>query len=184
MSEAATQMVKNVLLSSQVDKIKPFSIGGFTLSPCYYRGLAGFMMLGSPTVVYDYTYSGEAEYRPGSNKLIIGFESIGYNENRGIIIHEATHAVCDMLKIKMIRGDAEAMAYIAQCQFMRANFGDWGLTDPDPIINEIFRKAWILGNMILDGETPSVFDYANLVQTISTHSDYSRAFQMANYKGI
>jgi hypothetical protein len=180
------QLVKNVLFSGEVDKIKHFTVGGFTLAPCYYKGLAGYIsMFDSPQVIYNSNYDGTAEYFPKSNRLYIGFQSTLYSENKGMIIHEATHAVCDMLGIQILRGDSEVLAYVAQCQYMRANFGDYRLEDSsDPIMDEIFKKAWAIATTIQNDNTPSESDYADLRQEISKHPYYSRSAEPAAYDGI
>ena len=168
------QTVRNVLMSEQTVKIKPFTVSGQTLVANLYKMLAaGLPLLGSMTVEYDSTLEkGTAEYDSDSNTMKVGFTSIEYDEQRGIIIHESTHAVCDMMKMDITVANSEVMAFVAQCQFMLANFGNYPLTGKTKTKTAIFAAAWKAAEKIQNNQTLSESDYKNVRDAVCADSDY------------
>lgn len=166
--------VGNVLMSSQTGKIKMFTVSGQTLVASFYQALAARMsMFDSMKVEYDSTLKkGTAEYDSDTNTMKIGFTAIEYDEHRGIIIHESTHAVCDMVKMTITVADSEVMAYIAQCQYMLANFGNYPLTGKTAAKTAIFAAAWKVAEKIQNGQIPSETDYSTVRLAVCSDSDY------------
>jgi hypothetical protein len=178
-----TELVKNVLMSGETKKIKMFTVNGQTLAANFYQALAAQMSLfDSMTVEYDQSLQGKAEYLSKTNTMRLGFSSIQYDEQRGMIIHEATHAVCDMLKMSMTIADSETMAYVAQCQFMLANRGDYPLTGTTPEKTALFAAAWTVAKRIQNGEILNNSDYSLVRQAVSQVKKYGIK-SLANHAG-
>ena len=182
------QLVKNVLMSQHTEKIKMFTVSGQTLVACFYQALAARMSLfDCMKTVYDPSIKkGTAEYDSESNTMKLAFMSIEYDEQRGIIIHESTHAVCDMLKMNIMVADSEVMAYIAQCQFMLANFGNYPLIGKTDTKTAIFAAAWKVAEKIQNGQTPSETDYKTVRDAVCGDSEYGEKSlsQTAAFDGL
>src|SRR5215203_5807182 len=173
MSEIKDFVVR-VLNSGDTDKIKPFTAYGHTIFPIYYKTLAARLsMFDSIEIVQS--SGGEAKYRPASNKMFIGFGPTHETHKKALIIHEATHAVGDMIRMPVNNDVGEVLAYVAQCVYYKANAGNYDLYDPkDSDITEVLRLAGAIAWNILNGGTPSAGDFDALRVKIAAHDDYSR----------
>jgi len=75
---------------------------------------------------------------------------------QGLIIHEATHALCDRNSYSMDIGESESMAYIAQCQYgwlkMPAGkrLGGGAMDGIDPL-DQVFAQGWTIAENLLNG---------------------------------
>lgn len=182
-----TQEVKNFLMGGRTSKIKMFTVSGQNLIAVFYQALAAQISLfDSITVEYDGSLQGKAEYLSKSNTLRLGFTSIQEEEHQGMIIHEATHAVSDMLKMNMMLADSEVMAYVAQCQYMLANHGDYGMTGKTKSKTAIFAAAWTVARKIQNGTNPSDNDYAAVRKAVCDDDEYGikSSSQLANFDGL
>lgn len=181
-------LVTTVLMNGGTAKIKHFTVGGFTIYPIYYQVLASRISLfDSVEVVYSQSYVNRARYIPGENKMIIGFQSTIPDLGKALVVHEATHAVCDMLKLSMKRGDSEAMAYIAQCQYWKANISNDRLEgnvigDEDDLV---FEAAWNIACAIQAGQSVPSTDYDKLQAALAANNSYKKHInERPAYDGI
>lgn len=166
--------------------IKDFRVSGHLLTANYYLALAARMSLfDSMQVKFNPTLDGEAEYKSKNNTMYIGFTSTFEETNRAIIIHEATHAVCDMLKMNMMVADSEVMAYVAQCQYMVTK-SSYRIEGGNKENDAIFAAAWSVAKMIQNGQTPSDADYLKVRQAVCADTEYGLkvASIAAVYDGI
>ncbi len=179
------QFVISVLRSGETDKIKPFTAYGQTIFPIYYKTLAARLSLFDSIKVVK-SGSGDVEYSPADNKMTIGFSPTHETHKKALVIHEATHAVCDMIKMPVNNDVGEVLAYVAQCQYYKANAGNYDLADPrDSDITEVLRLAGAIAWNILNGGTPSAGDYDALRVKIAAHADYSKyAAVSAGFNGL
>jgi hypothetical protein len=179
------QFVLSVLRSGGVDKIKPFTAYGQSIFPIYYKSLAARLSMFDSIQVVQ-TTDGNVEYIPADNKMIIGFPPTHEPHKKALVIHEATHAVCDMIKMPVNNDVGEVLAYVAQCQYYKANAGNIDLGDDrDSDITEVLRLAGAIAWNILNGGTPSAGDYDALRVKIAAHADYSQyAAVSAGFNGI
>lgn len=179
------QFVLSVLRSGGIDKIKPFTAYGQTIFPIYYKSLAARLGMFDSIKVVQST-GGNVEYTPADNKMVIGFAPTHETHKKALVIHEATHAVCDMIRMPVNNDVGEVLAYVAQCQYYKANAGNYDLADPgDPDITEVLRLAGAIAWNILNGGTPTANDFDALRLKIAAHADYSRyAAVSAGFNGI
>ena len=177
-------LVTNILTNGETAKMKPFTVGGNTIYPVHFQTLATRMLLfDSVTVHYHSMYQDRAKYFPGKNKMFIGFQSTVPNEGRSLIVHEATHAICDMLKLSMTRADSESLGYIAQCLHYRANYGN----DPLSVggMEDVFTAAWKIACAVHDGKTVPSADYDNVLNNLNENNSYKNCMnEISAYDGI
>ena len=77
---------------------------------------------GKPSIKYYPKLESSGYYEPGPNTLWFKFPSTGGDlVKQSVIVHEATHAILDMNSADVMIGDAEAIAYVAQCQYYIIN---------------------------------------------------------------
>ena len=139
-------LVAGVLLGPQTSKMRGFSFNGFSFDPVYYKQLAiHILFTDNFRVKWDKNLNGSAVYKPHKNTIYLGFYQNQGVESDALIVHESTHAVCDMLKKTLAIADAEVMAYIAQCQFAYANNtnsdGSRLLGSDDPVRDQVWSTA-------------------------------------------
>jgi hypothetical protein len=177
-------LVTNVLTNGETAKMKPFSVGGNTIYPIYYQVLATRMSsFDSVTVHYHSKYHDRAKYFPGSNKMFIGFQSTVPPEGRSLIIHEATHAICDMLRLSMTRADSESLGYIAQCLHYKTNFGNNPLSIEG--MEDVFAAASKIACAVHDGQTIPSADYDDLRNKLNENNTYKNCMnEISAYDGI
>lgn len=184
--------VSRVLFSSTARKLRPMQIGNTLVMNKDY-GLLGnkFKNEGKPAVKYYPNLSCSGYYEPGPNNLWFKFPSSAGNLiKESVIIHEATHAILDMNSADVIIGDAEAIAYVAQCQYYIYN-------NPNPemrLMDEkgegtpkdlVFKLAMGLAARLIAWETLKDNDYHELRQAISNDPEYYwEFFTPAAYNGI
>ena len=178
------RLVTNILTSGETAKMKPFSVGGNMIQPVHYQTLAIRMLFfDSVTVHYHSKYQDRAKYFPSEDKMFIGFQSIIPMEGKSLIIHEATHAVCDMMSMSMTRADSESLGYIAQCLHYRTNFGNYPLSIEG--MEEVFAAAWKIACAVHDGQTPPSADYDDLRNKLNENGSYKNCMnEMSAYDGI
>jgi hypothetical protein len=168
-----TQIVINVL-NGGVDKIKPFTVGGQTIFPIYYKALAARMALSGSIEVKE---SSKVKYDPKEDVMSLNFNRVGVGDYRekALIVHEATHAVCDMIRMPINNDLGEVMAYVAQCQYFIGNFGNPNYTDPDSNMEAILTEATTIAQNIQSGGTPTAADYESLRAKIAVHKEYKKS---------
>lgn len=194
MGNSLITSVINTLRSSEVQKMKPFSFGQCTIAPVEYTKLAWSMILyDNPQIVKNSRMKeADADYATGSNKLRFKFNKAVSVEQKALVIHEATHAVMDMLKIKMLVKYAEMFAYIAQCQFAMVAapqngrfYEEADKHDPENIGDQRFAAAWNIAKRLQSGGSVDSEDYENLADLISIDPKYKTLCnKMADYNGI
>ena len=184
-----SQLVKTVLMSGETKKIKMFTVSGQSLAAVFYQALAAKMsMFDSMTVEHNPALGTQAEYDSKDNVMYLGFTSISYDdtERKGVIIHEATHAVSDMTKMSISLADSEVMAYVAQCQFMLANSGDYGMTGNTKTQTAIFAAAWTAARKIQNNVIPTEADYKAVRDAVCADDKYGMKAlsQVADFNGL
>lgn len=178
-------LVTTILSSEKTAKMKPFSVGGTTIYPVFYKMLATQMLFFDSVIVeYHSTYQDRgAKYFTKTNKMIIGFQSIVPSEGKSLIVHEATHAVCDMLGKPMSRADSESLGYIAQCLHYRTNFGNYPLSMDG--MEDVFAAAWKIACAVYDGKTAPSSDYDDLRNKLNSNDTYKNCMnEISNYDGV
>ena len=179
-------MVMDVLTASDTQKIKSFSFGGKGFSPSVFPILKELVQSGAIKVEYDSSKSGMAEYDYGTNTFYLGFTEASSLTRKALVLHEATHAVYDMVKTKMSVADSESIAYIVQCQYAQANNSDptQRLTGNTDAKDKVFELAWAIAGKLLAGQKPTLSEYNALREAVSRHPYYmGKAAADAGFNG-
>lgn len=120
--------------------------GGIHIAPSDYAAVKSKVQGGQIRVVRRAGLgNGVAKYRYTHNTLIVGFATLGGNADReALVVHECTHAACDIRSTHLTVGNAEAVAFIAQCLFFYYK-NERALSRPGvhpTFANPILRAAW------------------------------------------
>ena len=179
--------VMKVLLSSETQKMKPFSFAGVGFTPQVFPILVNMIKDSKIKVEFDSKQSGRAEYDYATNTLFLGFTSAQTLSRKALIIHESIHAIYDVAAQKMTVADSESIAYIAQCQFARANNPnpEQRLKSPDAAKDKVFELAWSIAGKILAGEKPTSSEKTELSSAVSQHPFYmANSAHDAGFNGV
>lgn len=184
--------VVQVLFSSGIRKIRPIQIGGSqVLAPQYELLGKSIKGKGKPSIKYYPKLESSGYYEPGPNTLWFKFPSTGGDlVKQSVIVHEATHAILDMNSADVMIGDAEAIAYVAQCQYYIINNTDSEKRLMDEkgegtLKDKVFELAMGIAGTLLSWGTPTPSDYHELRQAIANDPEYYwDFFTPAAYDGI
>ena len=182
-------MAASVLLSQETQCLRSFSVNGITFNPVDLQKLGFNILMGyNPKVKYNSNLSSLGQYDSYYNTMWFRFNSATNVMEKSNVVHEATHAACDMNRQKMTVAYSEVMAYIVQAQFVRAN-------NPNP--NErylqgatwqsdrVYEIAWMLAGKLLNGVTLTALEVTNLKNAICANPTYAaEAANIAGYAGI
>lgn len=178
-TEAAKFSVASVLGGAKLKKIKDFTFGGHRLRTSdlalLYHEITN--PAGAMNVKVNPTQKWPAFYQSKDNTLYLKFYAASDLTKQALIVHESTHAVFDFKKAKMDIGTSEAIAYIAQCQYARANS-----TSSDPNVrlfdegdnDWVFDIGWKLAGKLLGGGSLSSSDEADMRQAVKKHTFYGK----------
>lgn len=181
------EVVTKVLNSPAALSIKTFFVGGNMITGSFYQALAAQMSMFECLNVLHYPNlkGASAMYDSGSNALLLRFKQPGSPTETSLIIHEATHAICDMLQMNISVMESEMMAYIAQCQFYRGLRQPSRLWSQDAKKDAVFEFATNIAEALQAGTTPSSQDFESLRQAVTKHPYYKNSYgKSANYDGI
>ncbi len=176
--ELTRDMVTNVVNSPDVYKIKHFQMDLVHFHPAMFVNLVNLIAMDKVHVKFA-ALSGEAGYESGSNTLEFGFTSATTLSEKALVLHEATHALLDIIIAPGMKvGDSEAMAYIVQCQYARANHTVAGerLLGDGTKEDKVFKIAWAIAGKILKDKTPKAKEYERLKKAVSKHPDYKDTY--------
>lgn len=185
----ASTMVTSVLMSYETLCIKPFSVNGTYFDPVDLQKIGQKIQAGYyPAVKYNSKLT-HSYYHSSNNELWFKFFSAPSVMERSMVIHEATHAVCDMNSAKMTIAESEAMAYIVQSQFAYANnpypkqrYLQGGTWQSD----RVFQIAWTLAKKLIEsGQTITASEVSTLKNAIAGNPTYAAsAANSAGYNGL
>ena len=90
-----------------------------------------------------------ALYYKATNTMEVGLDAVNSRMWKGYVIHEAVHAWIDKSKLRPLRVENEAIAYIAQAvYYRRVGMGRSRFS------SDIYLTARDIGNSIIRGQTP------------------------------
>lgn len=181
-------MVVNILTGAEAKKINGFTFFGKTFSVLTFNNIKNLIEAGFIKAEYDEKKSGMAEYDYGNNTLYLGFKSTSELTKKALVVHEAVHAVYDMVKMKMSVADSESIAYIVQCQYARANApeGSSRLQSSNSGNDKVFEVGWRIAGKLLGQDTSALTteDYTAMREAVSGHTYYSaKAAKDAGFNG-
>lgn len=172
-------MVTNILTGSEIQKINSFTFYGKHFSAGTFANIKSLLESGFIKAVYDEKKIGMAEYDYASNTLYLGFKATAELTKKALVVHEAVHAVYDMVKMKMSVADSEAIAYIVQCQYARANSTSSDPNDrlfsSDPKKDKVFEIGWRIAGKLLGKDSSPLTDddYRQMRDAVSQHPYYA-----------
>ena len=113
--------------------------------------------------------------------MTLGFNSAAGMNQRALILHEATHAACDVARYgAMITIESEIMAYVAQAVFLTVKLGSLPLQS-----DAIISNSQLLADIVLSGRALTPADLLAISQEILTHRDYAgKATLRVGYDGV
>lgn len=186
---AAKTSVASVLGSTALKKIKDFTFNGhrFKVSDLAHMYHELTNPLGKLNVKVKPNSKYDAYYQSKDNTLYISFYVAGDLTKQALVVHEVTHAVFDFKAAKMDIGTSEAIAYIVQCQYARANSTS---DDPDVRLWDsgdddwVFDIGWRIAGKLLSGGSIDSTDEADMRQAVRKNSKYHKEYtDMADFDG-
>ncbi len=160
------------------------------VNPMYYRQVAAAIRDGRISFLVPGQMQTSAQYAHVRGANRIEFSS-RYNNapmtfrNQSLFVHEASHAVSDLRRIKILRAAEEAVAFVAQAMFLEKN----GVvknapTAPVPT-RRISLSARGIARIYLAGKKASEQAWLDLEQAVSDHPRYKQsARQILTLDGI
>ncbi len=181
--------IASVLIGPELSKIKPFTIKGHVTAANFFATVVAKMQLGYIDAKSLTGSGGKAYYNSTEGCFYLDLDGGLTLAKKALIVHEATHALSDIVWKIMDIGTSESIAYVAQCQFARANN-----PDPDPEVrlygdtaaeDKVFECGWHIAGKLLAGDTPTESDYKNLYDAVDNHPYYKgQAAKPAGYDGV
>ena len=115
-------MTMDVLKSPYIDAID-FTLEGRRYQPSDYKPIMEFVR--DRTIHMDWVMGMDdsAAYFHIPNRFELGFTEATTTLRKSVVVHEATHAVCDKRARPMTVEEGEAVGHIAQCLFYRKATG-------------------------------------------------------------
>jgi hypothetical protein len=154
-----------------------FAVGRIHIYPRDYEKVAAAIEAGSITVKADPTVGHIAYYNPATNRITLSPEL----RDRGLIVHEATHAIFDIRALFTRVEESEGVAYVAQMLYGR--FANPGapryIVSADPghpmswaAWQEIFDQSSRLAQQLTKNPTATDDDAADLYRAIRNANLY------------
>jgi len=184
MGALETQVVK-VLTKAETGKIK-FSLGVISIDSNSYKQVKTNIDNGKIKVVYDSKLGkNAAKYRYTHNTLFLGFQLADTGDREALIIHECTHAVCDIAKKALLVSQSEAAAYVAQClYFYYLNEAALAKGTVQPTFKSgILQAAWDVATKARQNSSLSDKDTEKLIAEIAKDPAY-KSKQSYAYDGV
>lgn len=138
----ATQ-VSDLLAKAATGKIN-FSIPTIAIGPQSYKEVKANIDNGKISVVHDNKYGANvARYRYSENKLLLGFKLVETTDQEALIIHECTHAACDIAGKTLLEINSEIAAFLAQVSYFYYANESAILAGSKPTFTPgILKEAW------------------------------------------
>lgn len=157
-------LVRNTIVAVLADpdvQYINFVIGGYDFRPEHYQRVSSAVSSGQLDTRFNPGQADDAWYDSSCNLFSLRSPFADTNTKKALIIHEATHASCDLRNLRNMCVDtSEAAGYIAQCIFLRRKTSPqqirqgYRLTSTDGNIDWVLEKAWeIAGDILTNGFT-------------------------------
>lgn len=156
--------------SPEVSRIN-FHLLGVEVNSRAYGEIVDKILEGKITVELeqDVGNGAGAKYSPGENKMRFGSHRFGFREWNSYVVHEATHAIVDLKKIKISKIDDEAVAHVAHTLYLRrVGFG----FRSHGIINKTWYAARDVADSIIRQGKPDSNSVKNLQKVIENDPLY------------
>jgi hypothetical protein len=166
-----------------------FNVGSVPVTSRLFERVAERIRRGDIRVTYNPSLGRDAYYYSGSNELELSFQVASRDTQRGVIVHECTHAGFDLMKAsKMRMVSSEAGGYLAQCVFVCFKNRDptQRLRGDTPAKDKKFEVAWRLAEKIKSGQQPTAAELQELRRAVLVDPDYRSIgwSSLAGFDGI
>lgn len=162
--------VRAVLMSREAANIN-FTAFGINIRGTIFPDVANDFTGDKPTrtlIVNEKFEEGVAAlYYKATNTMEVGLDAVNSRMWKGYVIHEAVHAWIDKSKLRPLRVENEAIAYIAQAVYYRRV----GMSR-SRFSSDIYLTARDIGNAIISGKTPAADLLNKLKNAILTNPTY------------
>ena len=190
-SSVATMTVLTTLGESAIKKIS-FDVREHRIVPDCYAQVRRAIVEDRIDVVVNSRLGGGAIYDSGKNQLELADGHSTHMERKALIVHECTHAWCDLKLVKnMTVRTSEAAAYLAQCVYARVKTGQPErefprLQSTNTLTDLVFELAWRLaGKIINNHHNPTLDEIRALEEAISNSPHYrSNADTLCKWDGV
>lgn len=183
-------------------KMLSFGLSVYRFEPHHYHALARAIGEGKVDVACDGTLTDTAAQSAVTNTLYFGFSEATDLDRKSVIVHESTHAICDMRNLRFMgHVEAEGAAYIAQFMFVGAtlsptqrvsvSFRPGGANNAGSISNAAWRIAhanlvWNESGVVARNYGGSK-DYTDLEKALRDSSLYAEKIRdnvVVGYDGV
>lgn len=126
--DTTQRAVQRVLRDAHVDNIR-FTLGDDSFTPQDFHAVASRFETRFLRAFHDPSQGDNAQYFHANDgdrsrgTMLVGFLEASGSFQKSVVIHEATHAVCDARATLMITDRAEAIAHLAQALYYRSSTG-------------------------------------------------------------
>jgi hypothetical protein len=177
-----------VLGGAEMKAVRPFTIKGQLIAYNHYSLVATHIQKGDIKIKHFPDEPETAYYEPGTDTFYVDGNGVIDCHRKALIVHEATHAINDIAFINMDIATSEALSYVAQAQYMRANSGKGstrqlhGDTDEQ---DKVFELAWSIATTLAINKTPSEAEYDALRAAINLAPKYlGTGADPTNFNGV
>jgi hypothetical protein len=149
-----------------------------------YQTIAGRVNDFKIDVAIDTSISVAALYDPSGNVFKVSRGLEHRFEDRCLIVHEATHAVCDLLGKPLNALFSEMVAFVAEARFSRLLKRGPKMTG-DSDAAKVYELADDIAQELSKGRKPKDDTYSDFGLKIQAHPDYSDfTYGMHEYNGV
>lgn len=129
-----------------------------------------------------------AKYNYIKNTITVGFSAVKKDGDlEALVVHECTHAACDIAGKKLLVVESEAAAFVAQClYFYHLNAAELAKPGVSPTFADpILKAAWAVAAKARSKSVLSSADIEPLTAAVTMHAKYkSRHSELETYDGI
>jgi hypothetical protein len=182
------KMVMAVLSKPEVAKIK-FTLETIKIGSSSFQLVKSKIQGNKIKVGYSAKLgTGVAKYSYKKNTLSLGFKSIGGNADKeALIVHECTHAACDIAGKAMLLTHSEAAAYVAQALYFYYR-NEVVLSKPGvkpTFVSALLREAWEVATKARANPKLGKDDIKKLLGLIAKHPLYKKRHSKTEaYDGV
>jgi hypothetical protein len=184
---AATATVLTTLRDAAVRRIQ-FRYSIINVNYLWYRAVAQAIQSGRITVWFEPRLSSTGEYDIRGNRLLLKYTQANSISRKMVIVHEATHAACDIRRQHLGVLASESLAYLAGAMYNRwtvNNIEARRVRNRNASTDRILSAAWQLSGMLLAGHRVSLQNCIPLFSSLARHPGYAQDWEkVVLYNGI
>ena len=173
-------MNRRILINTLVNQVSFINLKyqEAIVNPFYYRMVAEAIQNGRISIREPLQNSGYgigAKYFRDSNVIVYSLRSanqLQQIDSLALFVHEASHAISDLRRIKIRRSAEEAVAIVAQLMFMERNGSRVKPSSPLIATRRVSYQARYIAKTYLRGKKVPMRTWWDLEQLINRHPAY------------